>query len=392
MTKRPKSFAGLDVILKAVTEQKEKILALAELKNSSIICAQQYQQDITDLKRCIEQFRIAIRSTTKFHKAIPLSNDKETDLPKTRTSFAEFTTIKQHTLNEVICSAVYSPNGNYYAFSTFLKLYLYDSNTNNCIQATALPFDPLLAFEKVTRKVCFSKDSNFIAVCAADFSVFIFQVPSLNHSITLQKNSNCAASIAFFNDSKRMITSGNKGTVNIWSIPKFEIIKSISFNENSSIVSILISSDDSTVLILSADGSLGIFDSSFNQPPNIVSTDSSFIYSAVLSRSSTFLAVASRQNDVKIFTLVGGVKLEKSLSGHLDLVVCVEFSPESKFLFSGSKDETLRVWDIENGESLGTLGCHSNTVLGISHHPTKNMFISCSGDGTVCVTIYKIVK
>ena len=390
MTKRQKAFAGLDVLTKNIIDQQQRILALTELKNSVILCSRQYEQDIADLKRCINDFKTAIRSNTKLHTHFPLSTDgkgKNGDFP-----FIEFTTIKQITPNEVICSAEYSPDGNFFAFASFLTLFLYDASSFECKHNISLPFDPGLAYERVTRTVRFSKDSKYLAVCAADFSVFVFQVPSLNHVSTVQKNSACAASITFFNNSSKMLTSGARGTINVYTIPTFQLAKTVVFNENSPIVSILISSDDSTVLVLNADGSIGIFDSSFNQQPNIVSTDTSFMYSAALSKSSTFLAIASREKEVKVFSLVGGFKLEKTLEGHTDYVVCVSFSPDGKVVFTGSKDETVRAWDLETSSSLGIFGSHSNTVFNIAHHPDKNMFITCSGDGSLCIVQYKVMK
>ena len=45
----------------------------------------------------------------------------------------------------------------------------------------------------------------------------------------------------------------------------------------------------------------------------------------------------------------------KILQGHGKEVVSVIFSPDGKLLASGSKDGTIKIWDIDTGECLNTL-------------------------------------
>ena len=37
------------------------------------------------------------------------------------------------------------------------------------------------------------------------------------------------------------------------------------------------------------------------------------------------------------------------LKGHTNYVFCVQFSPKSNFIASGSFDESVRVWDVKEG-------------------------------------------
>jgi F-box and WD-40 domain protein 1/11 len=49
------------------------------------------------------------------------------------------------------------------------------------------------------------------------------------------------------------------------------------------------------------------------------------------------------------------------LRGHADSVYCLEF--DSKRIISGSRDQTIKVWDIQTGHCLATFRGHHGSVL-----------------------------
>ena len=73
----------------------------------------------------------------------------------------------------------------------------------------------------------------------------------------------------------------------------------------------------------------------------------------------------------------------KTLTGHTKGVLSVSFSPDGKMLTSGSRDETVRLWDAETGEALNLLTGHTSWVGSVSFSPAGQTLASGSLDGTV---------
>ncbi len=81
----------------------------------------------------------------------------------------------------------------------------------------------------------------------------------------------------------------------------------------------------------------------------------------------------------------------KHLTGHTDSVYCLEF--DSKRIISGSRDRTIKMWDIQTGRCLGTFRGHYGSVLclkfekdwDIKGDGTMGFMVSGSSDRRACV-------
>jgi WD40 repeat protein/serine/threonine protein kinase len=70
------------------------------------------------------------------------------------------------------------------------------------------------------------------------------------------------------------------------------------------------------------------------------------------------------------------------LSGHEGPVHSVEFSPSGKLVLSGSDDNTVRVWDLANGEAKALRG-HGSIVRSCAFSPDGNVVLSGGDDESV---------
>jgi WD40 repeat protein len=67
----------------------------------------------------------------------------------------------------------------------------------------------------------------------------------------------------------------------------------------------------------------------------------------------------------------------------LSWVSIVDFSPDGQQLASGSWDQTIRLWDTQNGQCLQVLQGHTGQIYSLNFKPDGQILMSSSYDQTV---------
>ena len=93
-----------------------------------------------------------------------------------------------------------------------------------------------------------------------------------------------------------------------------------------------------------------------------------------------YIASGSRDNTIQLWDW-HGKKLSEPLRGHKDSVLALAISPDGEHLVSGSADNTLRWWDLEGNSKVFT--GHTNEVFAVAISPDGKYIISGSKDKTL---------
>ncbi|XP_049787511.1 notchless protein homolog 1 isoform X2 [Schistocerca cancellata] len=86
-----------------------------------------------------------------------------------------------------------------------------------------------------------------------------------------------------------------------------------------------------------------------------------------------------------IFRVRAVTRCTSSLPGHAEAVISASFSPDGKYLASGSGDTTVRFWDIHTQTPHYTCKGHKNWVLCIAWSPDGLRLASACKNGHICL-------
>ncbi|AFY40426.1 YD repeat protein [[Leptolyngbya] sp. PCC 7376] len=110
------------------------------------------------------------------------------------------------------------------------------------------------------------------------------------------------------------------------------------------------------------------------------------INAVAYSPDESMVATGGADGNIRLWSAEG--ESIRTLEDHEAPIYEMEFSPNGKFLLSGSEDFTARLWDPETGELLRTFEDHDNSIYGVSFSPDSQIIATASVDGTV--NIYSV--
>jgi len=123
------------------------------------------------------------------------------------------------------------------------------------------------------------------------------------------------------------------------------------------------------------------------------------IYAIALSPDEKWLAVGgflagkerSDKTAIRIYNYPTG-KLIKVLKSHTSVVNDLSYSPDGKYLISGSQDNTAKIWDMKTPKPLDTLTHHTNDVYAVKIVKHKKRYIAITAGYDNQIALYDIKK
>lgn len=324
-----------------------------------------------------------------FRGAAPTETIEEEKVPGVASKIIKFgTTGKSYP--EI---ARFTPDGQYLVSGSsdgFVEVYDFDTGK----LAKELKYqaeDDFMMHESNVLSLAFSRDSELIASGDASGKIKVWR---LRTGTCIRKflsaHSKGVTSLEFARDGTQLLSASHDHTVRIHGLKSGRTLKE--FRGHTSFVhSAIYSEDNNQIISGSADGSVRVWDAkttdcikTYKPAGSTSSTNSAAITSISRIRGPVGgerVLICSRSPVIRCTTLDGQIMASYSLTS-AD-VVAVASSPKAHFVYGVGDDHVLYCFGSDSSKVEHIVKLHEKEVVGVAHHPHRNIFASYSQDGTL---------
>ena len=263
-----------------------------------------------------------------------------------------------------------SPNGKTIVSGSGTDLFvkLWDTASGQCLKTLA-------GHRGWVWVTTFSPDGRLVASGGSDGDVRLWDATTGDCLSTLKGHTtcghyNCVFSLSFSPDGELLASGSNDFTIKLWRVSTGECLHT--FQGHSPVLSVAFApkrdakSTNEYVLVSSGDSPmLRFWDATTGACIKTWKAHERRVYSVCFSPDGRYVATGSEDTTVKIWDVETGTCLH-TLEGHTALVRSIAFSPNGAILASGSADQTIKLWNVESGKCLQTLDGHTGLVFAVA--------------------------
>ena len=246
--------------------------------------------------------------------------------------------------------------------------------------------------------VTFSPDGRYLSSTSIDQTVRLWETATGKEACSLSGHSGTVWQSAFSPNGHLLATASIDHTVKLWAVPTGASLPDASSPDAPAgeILSVAFSPDGRRLASASRDHRITLWDvpaatSSLNrssaQRREILAGHSGTVWNVAFSSNGEMLASGSRDQTVKVWDVGDRPgRLRARFDGHDGEVWAVAFSPDRKILASASSDQTLALWDLTHNLDKPrhmTLSGHTGEVLSVAFSPNRRLLVSASRDQTI---------
>ncbi|KAK1235736.1 hypothetical protein PQX77_001024, partial [Marasmius sp. AFHP31] len=295
-----------------------------------------------------------------------------------------------HTLehDSVVCCVRFSADGKYVATGCNRTTQIYDVNTS--VQICLLVHQASDAGDLYIRSVCFSPNGKYLATCAEDKLIRMWDIKKKQIRTIFRGHSKEIYSVDFSSDGRLLTSGSDDGTVRVWDTiysSSNTFTDPSTYAIDAGVTSVKFSSDGRYVAAGYMDMCVRIWEVVTGQVVGRFRGHQGGVWSLAFTPDASGLVSGSLDKTLNYWDVSDRQRLDESpctmtFVGHKDAAYCVAVSRDGKFIASGSRDCEVRIWNPRNATAQCLLKGHTNMVFGVDFSPSDSVLATASGDRT----------
>ncbi len=240
--------------------------------------------------------------------------------------------------------------------------------------------------------------------------LYFGKLNELSQQTSVFDNLDSTARVAFSPDGSRMAVATENGTLRVWDMARLSDPPLLDQKlESENIVYCLTFRSDGQTLVVGTgqwkpwdrprnEGKLLIVDINTKKTTRVIDAHDGPVFSIATSPSDETVATAGADGAIKLWDLKTGNCLRTANAdvngenGHSNMVQCVRYSPDGKFIATGSWDNTVRVWRAGTLERVAQMKRHENFVQAVEFSADGKRLMSGGADDSVRFWEFKVLE
>ncbi|KAH9518630.1 Lissencephaly-1 B [Bulinus truncatus] len=231
--------------------------------------------------------------------------------------------------------------------------------------------------------VAFDSAGKFLVSCSADLSIKIWDFNGYECIKTMMGHDHNVSSVTFMPSGDFVVSSSRDKTIKMWEVATGYCVKTYTGHRDWTVRVWVTATKECKAELREHEHVVECIAWAPDSAQPAIN-EAAGTESKSAKRSGPFLLSGSRDKTIKMWDVSVGICLF-TMAGHDNWIRGIVFHPGGKYILSASDDKTIRVWDIQNKRNHKTLLAHPHFVTSIDMHRNAPYVITGSVDQSVKV-------